>query len=354
MLTAERTLPTPTRVADTRCEELSQFTPEVIEFLESIRWGTQGALYTLKDYAPSLLKLPSPILWLLRREQKLIATNLFLLKSSHFGANPLKVLYHSMVAVATEEQGRGYGKMLTRHALSQMRRRLGPRGLTYAYVEDGNARSHALLESLGYAPIAQFRAAVFSRLSPKDSGHLRPLLLKDAAKMRSLLEERYAEYALRDFELSLLPKSYWVIAQDGKIVAGVQVDPQRWEIRSIPGVGGFLAQRLLPHLPYLKTLFNPWDFRFLKFGNLFFRPDRADALVELMEALLARYQMKAAMIYLDKRSPIYQQLGDQGGFGLLNKFAETPVNVLGQFQGVSSDETADFCRRPLVISPLDI
>ena len=43
-----------------------------------------------------------------------------------------------------------------------------------------------------------------------------------------------------------------------------------------------------------------------------------------------------------------------GGFGLLNRLAETPVNVLGQFQGLTALQSARFCASPMAISPVDI
>jgi hypothetical protein len=353
MPTEELTIQTRSRTTEITIQELTQFTPEVIRFIETVRWGTQGVLYTLKDYASTLGKVPSPLLILLRKHGELIGIRMLFQKNSRYGSKSIQVLYHGFSAVKAEEQGKGYGKILARYGLSRQRELLGRRGLVYAYVEDGNERNLNLLRGLSYTRIGQFHATMFGRLSPKDSPRVYRLHPEQEMLMCQLLGNLYADHTLADFDISLLASDYWVLIDRGEIMAGVQVDPQRWQIQEIPGPGGFLAQRILPHLPVLKKLFDPHDFRFLKLGNVYFQQGHADAAIELIETLLARYNMKAAMMYWDKRSPVYQQLATGGGFGLLNKLAETPVNVLGYFQGFHGNEIVDFCRHPMVISPLD-
>ena len=138
----------------------------------------------------------------------------------------------------------------------------------------------AILRRLGYQLIGRFRAMTFGRLFPKDSRRIFavPPFVKGGSKggfsprqiplnppftkgevvpsefqgsFPDRLTEQYRDHALSDFEASFRPENAWVLMENGEVLAGLQVDPQRWEIQAVPGPGGFLALRALPHIPFV-------------------------------------------------------------------------------------------------------
>jgi hypothetical protein len=194
----------------------------------------------------------------------------------------------------------------------------------------------------------------FSRFFPKSSARLRKLSAAETPAALHMLADQYRDHALTDFPFSLRPESYYVLADGDKILAGLQVEPQHWQILSLAGAGGVIAMHALPLVPLLRDLFNPRRFEFLKFGNVFFEMHHPELAFELMEAVLAHHGRKTAMMFWDKESPVYRRLAGAGRFGALNSLTETPVEVLALFEHMSDKDISDFCRRPKVISPSDI
>lgn len=169
-----------------------------------------------------------------------------------------------------------------------------------------------------------------------------------------MLEERYRGHALTDFSLSFKASEYWILNERGSPIAGVQVSPQLWQIDRLPGLSGAVALKVVPRVPFLRGLFNPGAWRFLKIGNIYFRPGRPEPFFELLEDLLNRYQMKTAALYIDHRSLVYEELRASQHFGILDPLMQTKVNVWGFLEYLSPDEASELYSRPLAISAVDV
>jgi hypothetical protein len=59
------------------------------------------------------------------------------------------------------------------------------------------------------------------------------------------------------------------------------------------------------------------------------------------------------MIYMDKRSPIYQRLKTSGKFGIFNAMVDVPVHVMAFLKGFTDKEIVEIERKPLFISMMD-
>jgi len=334
--------------------ESSELTPEAVALLERVVWGTEGARYTLTDIEPTLRHLPDPVYLALKKDQKLIGLRMFIEKRARWNDRQLHSFYHSFFAIDPAEKGKGYGKKLAHATVERLRRKLKERGLIYCHVEADNLRSLKIAESLGYQRAGNFSVMAFSRFFPKSSNRVGRLAVDQKPQALKNLEDQYAGHALTDFPLSLQTGSYYVLADGDRLLAGVQAEPQRWKIHSLAGAGGATALHALPHIPLLRDLFNPKDFRFLKFGNVFFDEHRPEYVYELFEAVLAQHGLKTAMMFWDKESPVFKKFAAAGHLGILNALTETPVHIPALFQGFESYQVADFTSRPKVISPSDI
>jgi RimJ/RimL family protein N-acetyltransferase len=332
----------------------SQLTPEAIALLEKVVWGTEGARYTLTDIEPTLRHLPDAAYITMMKDQKLIGLRLYLEKQARFDRQPLHSFYHSFFAIDPAEKGKGYGKKLAMATIETLRRKLNSKGLLYCHVEKDNLQSLRIAKSLKYDHAGNFSAMTFSRFFPKSSARLQKLPPDQKSIVLKKLDEQYAGHALTDFASSLQTEQYYVLASEGRLLAGAQVESQRWKIHSLAGAGGAVALHALPRIPLLRDLFNPKDFHFLKFGNIFFEPGHSNYGYELFEAVLFDHGLKTAMMFWDKESPVYNEIAAAGRFGLLNALTETPVHVMALFQGFENREMADFKRRPKVISPSDL
>jgi ribosomal protein S18 acetylase RimI-like enzyme len=335
-------------------QECDSQNPDLAPFLEEVIWGTEGALYQLRDCRDTLNHLPQSRFLTWTENNRLIALRMFIEKHPRRGEQTLHAFYHSMFSVLPSEKGKGHGRRLANATLERLQPQLTSKGLIYSHVETDNHRSLHIHQALGYRRIGQFYAMSFSRLAPARSSGITALGPDDKETMVALLNRRYFDHALTDFAESLDIENYFVLRKGDEIVAGVQALPQRWVIRSLGGVGGVMAIHVLPYIPLIRRLINPKNFRFLKFGHLYFKEGQAKAVQELLEGLLARESLCTAMMFLDSRSPIFKEFSSEVPLGFLNTMTQTPVEIMGLFHHFSEDEIADLSQRPACISPNDL
>jgi len=340
--------------ADLKIEEIRNLYPDITSLLEKVVWGTEGARYKLVDIGPTLAHLPHPTYITLKLGGHLIGLRLYLEKGAKFGNQTLHSFYHSYFAIDPAYKGKGFGKKLACSTVNILRQKIARRGLIYCHVETENLRSLKIAESLGYRNVGRFAAMSFSRFFPKSSPRLRKMTTSEKPVVLRLLADQYRDHALTDFPESLSPESFYVLADENHLLAGLQMEPQHWKILSLAGTDGKIALYVLPHLPLMRDLFNPQRFEFLKIGNVFFEQGHPEYAFELMEAVLVEHHRKTLMMFWDKGSPVFQELSKAGPFGVLNALTETPVEVMALFEGMNDQEISDFSSRPKVISPSDL
>jgi hypothetical protein len=334
-------------------EKTRTLTPELLIHIEKVVWGFEdGVRYQIfQRKAEFEGVLPHGYFLILRKDARLIGTLLCLQKTLALGNGaPLRALYETTLTVLPSEHGRGHAKSLLQEAGTNTERR----SIEYAYIEDKNVPSAAAFKAQGYRPIGRFYATIFNRLRPRQSGRARLLPSDQVEQMTTLLAELYRDHAFADFELSLRPKDYWVVMENGRMIAGAQVEEEIWSIVSMPGPDGWFAVNVLPRLPFLRQILNPKRIPVLKIGNLYVPEGHEKDLMELVEHLTHTYRKKLALAYLDKKSLIAQRLQKKLRFGLFNSFFETPVNIWARFHGLNQNEVKALQERPFVISPLDI
>jgi hypothetical protein len=323
------------------------------EFIEKVVWGfATGVRYQILERRPMLERVLSDGHFLLLQKSGRLTGTLFCLnKSISLGSGmSANAVYESVLSVHPEEGGKGYAKRLLQEAGSSIQGRC----IEYAYIETKNIPSAAAFKTQGFQILGQFHAMTFNRLRPQLSSRVSRLLSKDAKTIQDKLLELYKGHAFLDFETSFDSSHYWVLMDKGQIVSGVQVEEERWSIESMPGIEGWFAVSILPHLPLLNRVLNPKNIPVLKIGNLFIPEGREQEFMELIAHLTFHYRKKLALAYLDKRSLVTQRLQKTISFGPFNALFETPVNIWARFYGFQESEIVRLRGRPVVISPSDI
>jgi GNAT superfamily N-acetyltransferase len=330
----------------------STYTPAFLELLQRTVWGSGGVTYAIPGIAGILDRIIAPRFLSLRENQELVAVSTLIKKSIRVGETSYPAYYSYALAVEASRQGRGYGTLLAEQALAYGRRILGEQGIFYGYVEAENTYSLKALEKVGRKSLGRFHLLSFNRLRPRDADRVKKLAPTGEIPLLHLLNQAYAPYALVDLDQSLNPENYHVIQQGEEIVAGVQVSPNHFSLRHLPGLSGLLL-RALPSIPPVRRLLPQSQYRFLRFGNLYAQKGREAELFTLMEALLARHRLNFGVICLDKRSPVYRQLAPANKFGVLHTLIDVPVHVMAYCQGFTESEGEAIRRQPLFISIMD-
>lgn len=172
--------------------------------------------------------------------------------------------------------------------------------------------------------------------------------------MLNLLAQYYASHSLVHFSYIFQDDNYFVLKENGEIIAGCQVHPATWVVKNIPGkLGGFFL-RLVPYLPFIRSIFNPHDFRFLTFEGLYVKSGREGELVKLFESVLHKFSLKASLLWLDSRDPLYVKLQEIGKHGIMKNFVDNAsIKVLAIPDKASELTIQHVQSHPLYISTFD-
>ncbi len=149
-------------------------------------------------------------------------------------------------------------------------------------------------------------------------------------------------------------RDYYVIKDEhGQITAGVQVNPDRWRIHSLPGATGKIIFHLFSSLPYLNRIFNK-NYKFITLEGIYYRAGAEKDLELLFEHLLHHYKVYTAIIPVDADSNVYKTLKSLqlGIASKLNK--EVRGNIIAKFVQFNSEQINLFKENPAYLSGIDV
>ena len=170
----------------------------------------------------------------------------------------------------------------------------------------------------------------------------------------TLLKKQFEEHAIVQFNSIFLHDNYFVIRENGEIVAGCQFHRVHWVINRMPGMMGKVLMNVIPLIPVLNKLFNPKKFEFLGFEGIYVKPGFENKLVELFEGLLAKEKLKSAMYWMGKSCPVRKRILENSKTGLIHSFIkESDVFIMAAFHDLNDEEISDLKSRPLFVSGFD-
>jgi hypothetical protein len=225
----------------------------------------------------------------------------------------------------------------------------------YAFIESMNERSKNLVQQAGYEYIRSFLTVAFSRFSPKADGRVSKITLREEKKkMESLLLEYYRDYSFFSTDYAFYGDKYYVLKEDGEIIAGVSAIPSSYKIYDMPGVWGWIYMKILPKAPYFKRLFHPDEFRHLLFDAIYCKKGKEDLLADLFESVCASEGYFTGLTWIDDRSDLYDKLRSGVRMGALNRILNAkPGLVYARFLNLTDREKEYFYDAPAYISGFD-
>ncbi len=326
--------------------------PEFLALLEATVWGTEGLRYTSHDLEEALSAVPDLRTVELRIEGRLVGGYALGFKQVQIDGGRLEAIHRMFLAVEPGSGGKGYGRLLMEATRQRFLEDASSPVMLYGYIEEDNTRSSSIAKKVGYQSIGSFEAKLFSRLLPRDCGIVEKLA--DSSELAPLLATQYSGHALVDLDQSLDPNSCWVLRRGGQVVAALQAMPRRWTIVDLAGPQGWLVLQLLPRLPILGRLLRGQSFEHLAVSNRYVREGYEADYYVLLEALLARHGLHAAMAFADLDCPVSKRIDEAGDAGLLGKLdAGSSAQVMAGFRHVDDASIAELRERPLFVSSND-
>jgi hypothetical protein len=230
----------------------------------------------------------------------------------------------------------------------------GDKHISYAFVESMNERSKNLVNQAGYEYIRSFLTIAFSRFYPKHDKRVVKLRDEDKRKMESLLLDYYKDYSFFSTEYSFFGDKYYVLKEDGEIIAGVNAIPSVYKVYDVPGIWGWVMMKVLPKTPYYRKLFRPGEFRYLVFDAIYCKEGREDLLANLFESACAAEGFNTGLTWLDDRSQLYDKIKNGAKMGALNRMLNAkPGLVYTKFINLTQEEKDYFYDAPAYISGFD-
>jgi hypothetical protein len=227
--------------------------------------------------------------------------------------------------------------------------------IMYAFIESMNERSKNLVSQAGYEYIRSFLTVAFSRFSPKaDSRVSRISTPVEKKKMESLLLEYYRGHSFFSTDYAFYGDKYYVLKEEGEIIAGVSAIPSSYKIYDIPGIWGWIYMKVLPRAPYFKRLFHPEEFRHLVFDAIYCKKGKEKLLADLFESVCASEGFFTGLTWIDDRSDLYDKLRSGVKMGALNRMLNAkPGLVYARFLNLTDKEKEYFYDAPAYISGFD-
>lgn len=328
---------------------------KAIDFLDSIAWGSEGAVYENKNMKSHINELYNPSIYIVYENDKIQGTAAFCNAEVKVNGVAFNCNYIKYFASSKEIRGKGIAKEITINVTKLVRGGEVLKTIYFACVEKGNMGSYNIIQSCGYEKLCTVKTIGFSRFFPKRSREIERVdTVEGRTEVLSLLNRTYSSYSLVHFHAIFKRDNYYVIRKEGKIVAGCQVHRGHWKVNKMKGISGDIMISLLPKLPLFKKIFNPNKFEFLAFEGLFIEEGYEETLFELFEGLLYQEKLNSALLWMDENCPISKKILEFGKLGVLHSFVkDSDVYVMASYANMSSNEIEDVKSSVQYVSAFD-
>ena len=353
----------------------NQASEEAVDLLVNTIWGTPGgAQYSHLDTASKIHDTIRPWFIELRKGEQLLGTLCLAHRKVEGLAGPqdaFYIRYYSMASslrrkISTRSGAKRStleGNSLIKRAAKRffdnpttlMEAESTDHAILYAFVELENERSKNMVKMMGFESIGKFETLVFSRLNPKTDIRVRRADTGDQAEVRKRLAETYKEHVLFTDQHIFYQNHYWILEENGEIIAGMQANPVHWTVENLPGFSGKVIMNLVPYVPLLSRIFNPRKFNYLAVEGVFCKEGRESEIYTLLSHCCKANEMHMAMFWLDVQDPRRKKIRAAGRLGLMERLNDTQViDVIGKFIHISDEEISHLREHPVYISAFDV
>lgn len=290
----------------------------VRQFLDQIHWGNRGTQYRRPVTLDAAQRLHRPWVFSIETPNEIIGTvvaNQYTFTSESDG------FYFRYFASHPTIRGRAILGFNARRVMAWIETHHRPQDFSYAFLEKKNEASIKMVQHLGFRPYQTSLTNGFSRFFPKLDPRVRAVC--DPVEQQAIsqrLESYYENHSFVHDKGWHNQSNYFILEENGELVAGLQVIPARWEVVQMEGRMGQFLVRWGKFLPGIQRIFNPSDFQFLGLEGLYVKSGKEHCLIRLMEHVLAHFKTHAALFWQDPTSPHF--LGNRRDLGILHTFVQ--------------------------------
>ena len=226
--------------------------------------------------------------------------------------------------------------------------------IIFAIIDQTNLRSMNFSSQMGLETVGSLAAFTFSRLRPRRSDRIETVKDNQLAEILKQIREYYRDYTLFYSDSIFKNNDYYIIREEGRMVAGLQIYQVTWKIVDFGKKLTNRAAGLFTRIPRLKKRIKKDEISFLAFDAIYCEPGREKAFYELMEGVLERSDHTLAMMMMDLESDLYSIFRDRKKLGVLHKILGTSfADIRVRFINMPDKARQHFFDRPTYIPTYD-
>ena len=226
--------------------------------------------------------------------------------------------------------------------------------IIFAIIDQTNLRSMNFSSQMGLETVGSLAAFTFSRLRPRRSDRIETVEENQRADILKQIREYYRDYTLFYSDSIFKNNDYYIIREEGRMVAGLQIYQVTWKIVDFGKKLTNRAAGLFTRIPHLKKRIKKDEISFLAFDAIYCEPGREKAFYELMEGVLERSDHTLAMMMMDLESDLYSIFRDRKKLGVLHKILGTSfADIRVRFINMPDKARQHFFDRPTYIPTYD-
>jgi len=195
--------------------------------------------------------------------------------------------------------------------------------IIFAIIDQTNLRSMNFSAQMGLETVGTMAVFTFSRVRPRKSNRIETVEENERKIVLDQIRDYYKNYTLFYSDSIFKNNNYFVIKEEGRMVAGLQIYEVCWKMVDFGNTLTNKASILLSRIPRLNKRVDKDEITFLAFDAIYCEPGYEKVLYELMEGVLERTKHILAMLMMDRESGLYKLFRDHKKLGMLNKVVGT-------------------------------
>jgi hypothetical protein len=296
-------------------------TPQLLELLESVTLGTNGAHYRHLDTRDRIHEADNPLHLMMERNDRLLS-NITMCRRNGDWYIRYFAFYNAFQSSGTKKSNNKSG--LLRKELTHFFNTIlagddeyGKAESFYAYIDPNNEKSLWMSENFGFSTIGKIATQTFSRTNPKPMSGLKKT--NDWDRIKEIVQSSYENHAYFYLDQTEKPPFYILEDGNGEVLACAKVSTSNWEIKRLPGKMGGMLTKIIPFIPGLNKLIKPKNHTFIVPEAIVVKNNDPELLQQFLEGILHAENKNLILWWVDLTDPLYSSTQEHIKWGLLHK-----------------------------------
>lgn len=298
-----------------------ELTPAILELLQSVTLGTNGARYRHLDTPKRIKQLYRPLFLTIERNDKVIGNITFCRRECGW--------YVRYFAFADIFQTNGKRKVLRKESglkneinaffENALKGDFGKApSLFYAYIDTKNERSLWMSQGFEFKTIAKIATQTFSRIKPKLKENIREIKT-NLNDVHEFVKNKFGNHQLYFDIHTFNDAPFYGLYSDNELIAFAKVHRANWIIERLPGKQGGLIANIIPYVPWVRKIIKPSLQQFCVIEAVWSKNDNIERLNVLFEGILFHEKTNSLIWWVDTKDPFYKKAKKSINWGLIHK-----------------------------------